>query len=109
RERGAVPAIFALMSIGWATMSGAAVNIIVAPWFDRRRGFAVSLAMNGASAGGLVMAPLLIFLIDRFGFGGALGLVSVLTLAVLLPLVALIAREKRPDEHDRDDASVLFP
>jgi MFS family permease len=102
-----VHALFALMSIGWATMSGAAVNIIVAPWFDRRRGFAVSLALNGASAGGLVMAPLLIFLIDRFGFTAALGLVSALTLAVLLPLVALIAREKRPEEHDRHDAPVL--
>jgi MFS family permease len=102
-----VHAMFALMSIGWATMSGAAVNIIVAPWFDRRRGFAVSLAMNGASAGGLVMAPLLIFLIDRFGFAVALGIVSALTLAILLPLLALIAREKRPDEHDGDDALVV--
>jgi MFS family permease len=101
-----VHAMFAFMSIGWATMSGAAVNIIVAPWFDRRRGYAVSLAMNGASAGGLVMAPLLIFLIDRFGFASALGLVAALTLAVLLPLLTLIAREKRPDEHDRDDAPV---
>jgi MFS family permease len=32
---------FAVMSVGWATMSGAAINIIVAPWFDRRRGLAV--------------------------------------------------------------------
>jgi len=101
-----VHAIFAFMSIGWATMSGAAVNIIVAPWFDRRRGFAVSLALNGASAGGLVMAPLLIFLIDRFGLAPALGLVAALTVAVLLPLLALIAREKCPDQHDRDDAPV---
>jgi MFS family permease len=104
-----VHADFALMSIGWATMSGAAVNIIVAPWFDRRRGFAVSLALNGASAGGLVMAPLLIFLIDRFGFATALGLLAVLTLAVLLPLLGLIAREKRSDEHDREDTPVLSP
>ena len=28
-----VYAAFALMSVGWATMSGAAINIIVAPWF----------------------------------------------------------------------------
>jgi MFS family permease len=102
-----VHAMFALMSIGWATMSGAAVNIMVAPWFDRRRGFAVSLALNGASAGGLVMAPLLIFLIDRFGFAAAVGIVSALTLTILLPLLAVIAREKRPDEHDRDDTPVL--
>jgi MFS family permease len=98
-----VHAIFALMSTGWATMSGAAVNIIVAPWFDRRRGFAVSLALNGASAGGLVMAPLLVLLIDRFGFTIALRLLAALTLLVLLPLLALIARDKSPDEHDRQD------
>src|SRR5215472_2297493 len=33
-----VYAAFALMSVGWATMSGAAINIIVARWFERRRG-----------------------------------------------------------------------
>ena len=66
-----VHAIFGLMSIGWAAMSGAAVNIIVAPWFDRRRGLAVSVALNCASAGGLIMAPLLVFLIDRSGFAAA--------------------------------------
>lgn len=99
-----VHAILALMSVGWATMSGAAVNIIVAPWFDRRRGFAVSLALNGASAGGLVMAPLLVFLIDRFGFAMALRAASVLMLTILLPLLALVARDKRSGESDRYDS-----
>jgi MFS family permease len=45
-----VYAAFAVMSVGWATMSGAAINIIVVPWFDRRRGLAVTWALNGASA-----------------------------------------------------------
>ena len=57
-----VYAAFAVMSVGWATMSGAAINIIVAPWFDTRRGLAVSWALNGASAGGIIIAPLLTFL-----------------------------------------------
>jgi MFS family permease len=98
-----VHAAFALMSIGWATMSGAAVNIIVAPWFDRRRGFAASLALNGASAGGLIMAPLLILLIERLGFAVALWSAVVLMAAVLLPVLLLIARRKRADEHDWAD------
>jgi MFS family permease len=98
-----VHAAFAVMSIGWATMSGAAINIIVAPWFTRRRGLAVSLAFNGATAGGVVMVPLLVFLIDRFGFAMALPLAGASMIAVLLPLLALVAREKRPGEHDKDD------
>jgi MFS family permease len=53
-----VYAAFAVMSFGWAAMSGAAINIIIAPWFDRRRGLAISLALNGASAGGVVIASL---------------------------------------------------
>jgi MFS family permease len=104
-----VHAAFALMSVGWATMSGAAVNIIVAPWFDRRRGFAASLALNGASAGGLVMAPLLIFLIDRFGFAAALWSTGALMLVVLLPLLWLVVRPKRAGEHhwiDQPAASI---
>jgi MFS family permease len=104
-----VHAIFAVMSIGWATMSGAAVNIIVAPWFDRRRGLAVSLALNGASVGGLVTAPLLVFLIDRLGFATALPVASALMLALLLPLVLSVAREKRPEECDRHDDRRIMP
>lgn len=89
---------FGVMSLGWATMSGAAINIIVAPWFDRRRGLALSWAMNGASAGGVVIAPLLVLLISV-----GLDATAALMLAVLLPVVMLMLRSKHPDEHDMAD------
>jgi MFS family permease len=94
---------FAVMSLGWAAMSGAAINIIVAPWFERRRGLAVSLALNGASAGGVVLAPSIILLMSRLGFSGALWCAALLMLAVLLPTAALVLRSKRAGEHDRAD------
>ncbi len=47
----------ASMAVGWAAMSGAAINILLAPWFERRRGVAVSLALTGASGGGIITAP----------------------------------------------------
>src|SRR5262245_18990357 len=34
-------ATFLVMSVGWASMSGAAINTIVAPWFEHKRGLAV--------------------------------------------------------------------
>ena len=40
---------FLVMSLGWGAMSGAAINVILAPWFERRRGLVVSLAFNGAT------------------------------------------------------------
>ena len=76
---------FAVMSLGWAAMSGAAINIIVAPWFERRRGLAVSLALNGASAGGVLLAPLIILLMSGLGFSGALWCAAALMLAVAPP------------------------
>jgi MFS family permease len=104
-----VYAAFAVMSLGWAAMSGAAINIIVASWFERRRGLAVSLALNGASAGGLVIAPLLLLLISRLGFSAALWCASTLMLAVVLPAAGLVLRPRRPDEHDRADLSTSEP
>lgn len=89
-----VLAAFALMSPGWAATSGAAVNIIVAPWFDARRGLAVSLALNGASVAGIFIPPLLIFLVARFGFALALVLAFVPFLVLLLAVVALVLRPR---------------
>ena len=77
------------MAVGWAGMSGAAVNAIVAPWFERKRGMAVSLAMNGASAGGVLLVPLWTVLIARVGFADAALLVVGLMLALLWPFVAV--------------------
>jgi MFS family permease len=104
-----VYAAFAVMSLGWAAMSGAAINIIVAPWFDRRRGFAVSLALNGASAGGVVIAPLLIVLMSRLGFSVALWCAAALILAVILPTVGLVLRPRRAGEHDHADDGARRP
>jgi MFS family permease len=79
---------FGVMAVGWAATSGASINTMVAPWFDRKRGLAVSIAMNGAAAGGVVIVPLWAALITGRGFAGAaLVLVSGMLL-IVLPLVA---------------------
>jgi MFS family permease len=96
-------AAFGVMSLGWATMSGAAINIIVAPWFERRRGLALSWALNGGSAGGVVIAPLLVVAISRLGFAAGLRWAVALMIAVLIPAVAIMLRPRRPDERDAVD------
>ncbi len=101
-----VYAAFAIMAIGWATMSGAAINIIVAPWFDKRRGLAVSWSLNGANAGGILVVPLLTFVAARLGFAAALQAAAVVMVAVLIPVVVLVLRPKEAGERDpadRDD------
>jgi len=68
---------------GWATTSGAALNAIVARWFDRDRAQAMSLAFNGASVGGALFIPLWVVLIDRLGFQVAALSVAAVTVGVL--------------------------
>jgi len=81
-----------LMSLGWGAMSGAAINIILAPWFQRRRGLAISLAFNGATLGGVLIAPALIFLIEAVGFTRALTVAGVVLLGTMLVLAGGIMR-----------------
>jgi MFS family permease len=101
-----VYAAFALMSVGWATMSGAAINIIVAPWFERRRGLAVSWALNGASAGGVIIAPAMTFLTTHYGFKLAVGALVGSMFAILMPIVILVLRPRHANECDPPDSDV---
>jgi MFS family permease len=87
-----VYAAFAVMAAGWATMSGAAINIIVAPWFDKRRGMAVSWSLNGANVGGIVVVPLLTLLIAQIGFETALLAAVAAMVFLLVPIVELVLR-----------------
>src|SRR5262245_41691714 len=52
-------------------VAGAAVNIIPAPWFERRRGLAVSVAFNGATLGGVTLTSALILYRGGRGSAGA--------------------------------------
>src|SRR5438552_14049334 len=87
---------FLVMSAGWGAMSGAAINIILAPWFQRRRGLAVSLAFNGATAGGVIVAPALIPLIALIEFPRAVVIAALVQLIVLVPITAAVMR-RGPD------------
>ena len=80
------------MAVGWACLGAAAINVLLAPWFVRRRGVAVSLALTGASAGGVVVAPALLFLIARVGFSRALWITAGALVATLLPVALLVLR-----------------
>jgi MFS family permease len=84
--------VFLLMSVGWGAMSGAAINIVSAPWFQRRRGLAVSLAFNGATLGGVLVAPALLALVGRLGFSRALWIAALAQLSVLLALAVIVLR-----------------
>ncbi len=90
-----VPALL-LSGAGWSAMSGAALNLIVAPWFERDRPKAISTAFNGASIGGLLFVPLWTALIAHAGLAAAGLLVAPATVGVICPVAWAVLRRAPP-------------
>src|SRR5450755_570124 len=79
-----------LSGAGWVTMGVAAINAIVAPWFDRDRPAALAMAYNGGNIGGVVFSPLWAAAIGAIGFPAsavAIGLVMVIAMWVVAETV----------------------
>ncbi len=74
---------------GWVTMGAVALNAMVAPWFEKKRPAALSLAYNGSSIGGVLFSPLWVGLIAALGFAFAGLLASLIMIAVIAILCRL--------------------
>lgn len=80
---------YMLMAAGAATMHVGSISNVVGLWFNRKRPLAISLALNGASSGGILVAPALVLAISYFGFSAAILGAMLLVAAILLPAIAL--------------------
>jgi MFS family permease len=78
---------FILMSLGWNGMGVVVISTVVSSWFVRGRGLAISIALTGASCGGVVVAPLLLLLVEKIGFRAAMLTATTIMVAVLIPVV----------------------
>jgi len=80
----------AVLAFGWAGTSLAIITNTLGLWFDKKRGMAISLALNGASFGGIVGVPLLVAAIGHFGFSGAMIAAAVVMLGLMIPVILLL-------------------
>jgi MFS family permease len=92
-----VYAAFLAMGGGWACLSTTAVATTLAPWFEKYQGRAVSIASLGASVGGMLGAPALLFGIGCVGFAATTTMAGLIAVAVLLPLAALVLKHRPQD------------
>ena len=76
-----------VMAVGWAATTTTAIATTLAHWFDRRRGLALSLALNGASAGGFIVTPILAHIVHRQGLQQGVTLLVAGSLILLLPMI----------------------
>jgi len=77
------------LAFGWAGTSLAMISNTLGLWFDQKRGMAISLALNGASFGGIAGVPLLVFAIGQFGFSRAMIVAAAVMVILVIPVVLL--------------------
>ena len=65
-------AAYFVMAVGWMLASAGALTNVAGLWFFEKRGLAISLALTGASFGGIVITPLMVEAVSRWGFHNAM-------------------------------------
>jgi len=90
-------AVNVLLAFGWAGTSLGVITNTLGLWFDQKRGMAISLALNGASFGGIIGVPLLVAAIGSFGFAHAMMAAAATMLVVMIPVIAIFVG--RPPER----------
>ena len=88
-----VYAAYLAMSFGWLGLGLVVIPTLVSRWFTRKRGLAISLALNGASFGGIVVAPALVGLIALTDFRRAMLIAAAVMVAIVVPAVLAWVRE----------------
>ncbi len=86
----------AVLAFGWAGTSLAIITNTLGLWFDKKRGMAISLALNGASFGGIVGVPLLVTGIGYFGFGGAMIAAAASMVLLMVPIILIFVEPPPP-------------
>src|SRR5215469_6690524 len=83
-----------LVAVGWACTTVTAIATTLSYWFERRRGVALLLALNGAAAGGFIIAPLLARVVDHFGLADGVLLLVGICLILVVTIILLGVRCK---------------
>jgi MFS family permease len=98
-------AVNALLAFGWAGTSLGMITNTLGLWFDSKRGMAISLALNGASFGGIVGVPLIVTAIGRFGFPDAMIAAAIVMVLLLVPVIVIFIG--RPPDRTSSAVTLL--
>ena len=103
-----------LISFAAGGVSHPAMAVVIARWFDRNRGAAMSILVAGGSVGGLVVVPFLSYALIEFGWRAAWVIIGLFALGFGVPLLLMVVRNKPADlgmlidgeEHEQSSGDV---
>jgi MFS family permease len=83
-------AVYVFLAVGFGLGTAVAVNSVMTRWFVARRARAMSISSTGISVGGVVLAPLGSWLIDRGGLELATPVLGALVILVSVPVILFV-------------------
>ena len=88
-------AVYFLFGLGMSGTHVVPVSTVIANWFIRKRGLAMSLAMSGLSLGGILIGPIGSLWLDRLGLRATVPLFGLIFLVAIIP-IGLFLMKKEP-------------
>ncbi len=83
--------------VGMTCMGGMAWHRSVIFWFDHWRGRAIAFAVMGASLSGIMMPPLVTWIVDTYGWRTGYYTFAISTAVSLLPVVWFLMKDRPED------------
>ena len=91
------PIVVIGFGIGMSCMGGMAWHRSIIFWFDHWRGRAIAIAVMGASLAGVMMPPLVTFIVDEYGWRAGYYTFAVSTALSLVPIVYFFLVDRPED------------
>ncbi len=85
------------LSLANAILGPLSYSTLLPRWFVRRRARAVGITVLGYALGGLFLPPIFHYLIDAFGWRGAVRLFAAFVIVVVVPLIGWAIVDKPSD------------
>ena len=85
---------YVLVGTGAAAMGVVPASAVVSNWFRRKRGTAIGLMSAGIGAGGLILSPIVGYLIPHLGWRNSYLVLAVIVWISIIPLCLLVIRTK---------------
>ncbi len=88
---------YVLVGVGAAGIGPVPTSAIVSNWFKRKRGTTVGITSAGIGAGGVVMAPIVGYMLESYDWHAAYLAMAVIVWAAIIPLAFLLVRTRPED------------
>ncbi|MHB1091123.1 MAG: MFS transporter [Ilumatobacteraceae bacterium] len=91
-QRWQLFAVYTMYALGWSAAGFGPATTVVTRWFHAKRASALAIASTGLSVGGIVITPLIKWIIDERGIRGGSPWLALMWLVGVVPVTVLFLR-----------------